>query len=41
MLFCSYDITKPNLLKLKHKNKFMFTHWTQTSAITDKMDSTE
>lgn len=41
MLFCSYDITKSNPPKLNHKNKFMFTHWTQTSALSDKMDSTE
>jgi len=41
MLFCSYDITTSNPPKLKHKNKFMFIHWNQTSALSDKMDSTE
>jgi len=40
MLFCSYDITKSNLPKLKHKNKFMFTHWTQNLPF-DTIESTE
>jgi hypothetical protein len=41
MLFYSYDITTSSPPKVKHKNKFMFTHRTQTSALSDKMDSTE